>query len=122
MQKERLDQVGDLKISCCCCTSIQYSELVDCGWAPHRIAEANLIDLKIDHALDTIDRISAAEVTIEEFIKRYEAPGIPVIITDVTDNWNAHKKWTIPVRRTIVLVVKAYSIAAPLSQVQKPKV
>ncbi|KAI6214026.1 JmjC domain protein [Aphelenchoides besseyi] len=72
------------------------SELNDCGWEPHQTAASNAVDLSLEHCRDTITRISADEVTVEEFVERYEKPGIPVIISGLTDQWAAHEKWTIP--------------------------
>mmetsp|Transcript_13995 Transcript_13995/g.15463 ORF Transcript_13995/g.15463 Transcript_13995/m.15463 type:complete len:485 (-) Transcript_13995:110-1564(-) len=38
-----------------------------------------------------IPRVS--NISVEEFIEKYENPGKPVIITDVMNNWKAMKKW-----------------------------
>ena len=36
---------------------------------------------------DTIERISVNDLTVEEFIERYERGNRPVIITGVTETW-----------------------------------
>ena len=41
---------------------------------------------------DNIDRRS--DLSIEDFIREYETPNIPVIISDATKNWGAMKEWT----------------------------
>lgn len=42
---------------------------------------------------DNLTRIDSNQVPIEEFIERYEKPLKPVVITNVTENWPARKKW-----------------------------
>ncbi|XP_004923869.1 bifunctional arginine demethylase and lysyl-hydroxylase PSR [Bombyx mandarina] len=44
---------------------------------------------------DNVDRISAIQVTPEEFIEKYEKIYKPVVITDVQTNWKANYKWTL---------------------------
>jgi len=44
---------------------------------------------------DTVERIDVNEVSIEEFIERYEKPYKPVVITGVQKTWNANHKWTL---------------------------
>eukprot|EP01125_Pyxidicula_operculata_P018709 TRINITY_DN6673_c0_g1_i1.p1 TRINITY_DN6673_c0_g1~~TRINITY_DN6673_c0_g1_i1.p1 ORF type:complete len:399 (+),score=116.35 TRINITY_DN6673_c0_g1_i1:60-1256(+) len=34
-----------------------------------------------------------SNLSIEEFIEKYEKPNIPVIITDIVPQWEAYKKW-----------------------------
>lgn len=41
---------------------------------------------------ETIDRRS--NLSVEDFIEEYEKPGIPVIITDLTNEWKANYNWT----------------------------
>lgn len=42
---------------------------------------------------DTIERIHVDDLTVEEFIERYEKGSRPVIIQGVVDRWPAHTKW-----------------------------
>jgi hypothetical protein len=42
---------------------------------------------------DEIPRVSAKDLTIEEFIEQFEKPNKPVIITDGVSHWPALKKW-----------------------------
>ncbi|KAI9269853.1 hypothetical protein BY458DRAFT_475290 [Sporodiniella umbellata] len=51
-------------------------------------------DYWIDSYLDTVPRIDYRITTKKEFIDKYEAPNIPVVITHVTDEWKANKHWT----------------------------
>ncbi|KAI6175717.1 JmjC domain-containing protein [Aphelenchoides bicaudatus] len=71
-------------------------ELNDCGWEPYRLAESNSLNFNINSSPDTIQRVDCSTLTLEEFRERYEKPGIPVILTNVTKNWAANEKWTIP--------------------------
>jgi hypothetical protein len=41
-----------------------------------------------------IDRISATELTVQEFIERYERASKPVLISDITKKWAAQYNWT----------------------------
>lgn len=41
---------------------------------------------------ETIERRS--NLSVEEFIEKYEKPGIPVIIQGLSDDWIASKEWT----------------------------
>ncbi|XP_037801178.1 bifunctional arginine demethylase and lysyl-hydroxylase PSR-like [Penaeus monodon] len=62
-------------------------------WTKHDYK--NKFDCSIDIVPDTVERIHANEVPIEEFIERYEKPYKPVVIEAVTDNWKARYKWTL---------------------------
>ncbi|KAJ1565229.1 jumonji domain-containing protein 6, partial [Nowakowskiella sp. JEL0078] len=42
---------------------------------------------------DTVPRIDYAKTTTTEFIKAFEQPAIPVVITGATDSWPAHANW-----------------------------
>ncbi|GLV43092.1 Jumonji domain containing 6 [Carabus blaptoides fortunei] len=44
--------------------------------------------------IDNCERISEKTVSPEEFIKSYELPSIPVVITDTQCSWRAPEKWT----------------------------
>lgn len=46
---------------------------------------------------DNAERIDEYNVTIEDFIQRYEKPYNPVIIRGVQNAWKAQHKWTIEV-------------------------
>lgn len=67
-------------------------------WTKHDYK--NKFDSSIDIVPDTVERIHANEVPIEEFIERYEKPYKPVVIEAVTDNWKARYKWTLEVQQT----------------------
>ena len=46
---------------------------------------------------DTIERISVSDLTVEEFIERYERGNRPVIITGVTETWAGTQEWQLKV-------------------------
>ena len=46
---------------------------------------------------DTMERVSATNLTTSEFVERYEKNNKPVIITDTQADWPAREKWTLPV-------------------------
>lgn len=63
---------------------------------------------KNDHFLDdwakenvatstkNIDRINAHDITVEEFMEKYEKPGVPVILLGCAENWDALNTWNFP--------------------------
>jgi len=61
-------------------------------WVQHDYA--NKFDTK-EQISDGVERINVTDVSPEEFIRRYEAPYIPVAIRGVTDTWPASQKWTL---------------------------
>ena len=65
----------------------------DPGWTQLGLYDKNIT--KDSHISENIERISASEVSIETFQRRYELPGKPVVITGMMKDWNARKKWTI---------------------------
>jgi hypothetical protein len=42
---------------------------------------------------DTIERVHVNDLTVEEFIEKYERGSKPVIIQGVTDTWPGMKEW-----------------------------
>ena len=46
---------------------------------------------------DTIERVHINDLTVEEFIQRYEKGNKPCIITGVTDTWRGMQEWQIKV-------------------------
>lgn len=46
---------------------------------------------------DTIERVNVNDLTVEEFIERYEKGSRPCIITGVTDNWAGNTEWQLKV-------------------------
>jgi hypothetical protein len=46
---------------------------------------------------DSLERVSALDLTTEEFIKKYEQNYKPVVLTDIQTGWPAREKWTLPV-------------------------
>jgi len=49
--------------------------------------------------IDNIERIHVNDLTVEQFIERYEAGHKPVIIQGVTGDWKANKEWQINVSK-----------------------
>ena len=46
---------------------------------------------------DTIERVNVNDLTVEEFIERYEKASRPCIITGVTDTWPGMQDWQLKV-------------------------
>lgn len=73
---------------------LTFSELEDSDWCEHKYVD-NFSEFRC--FVDNVDRIHLNNVSLEEFIKRYEKPGKPIVIKGVQDNWRARSKWTISV-------------------------
>ena len=54
---------------------------------------------------DTIERISVSDLTVEEFIERYERGNRPVIITGVTETWAGTQEWQLKVSERCLVQV-----------------
>ena len=50
--------------------------------------------------MDNIERIHVDDLTVEQFIERYEVGYKPVIIRGVTKEWKANTEWQVKVRKT----------------------
>lgn len=62
---------------------------------------------------DTVERVSALNLTTKRFIERYEKTYKPVVITDLQTDWPAREKWTLPVNvillSSIVLIYPSFT-------------
>lgn len=52
---------------------------------------------------DTIERVDALNMTYKEFVDRFERYNQPVILTGITEKWQANQKWTIQVMKNFGL-------------------
>lgn len=43
-----------------------------------------------------VDRVHVDDLTVEEFMEKYEKPAVPVILTGCAENWDAMSKWNFP--------------------------
>lgn len=43
-----------------------------------------------------VDRINASDISVEEFMEKYEKPAVPVILLGCADHWDALSKWNFP--------------------------
>jgi histone arginine demethylase JMJD6 len=57
----------------------------------------NKFDLSYDNIVDTVERIHVKEVSVQEFIDKFEAPYKPVVILGSQEEWKASYKWTLEV-------------------------
>jgi len=68
-------------------------ELKEFGWDTMHMAER--LDLDIASVSDELERIDGREVSVEDFIERYERPRRPVVITNLQTDWPASVKWNL---------------------------
>ena len=43
--------------------------------------------------VDTIERVNVNEITVEQFIEKYERGSRPCILTGVTEKWRGNTEW-----------------------------
>lgn len=55
----------------------------------------NNFDCSLKGAKDEGERVHTNDISVEEFIERFEKPYKPVIIEGITDNWKARYKWSL---------------------------
>ena len=55
-------------------------------------------DCSLKAVNDTTARVDASKVSNQEFIDKYELPGLPCVIINDQRGWQAQKKWTSEVR------------------------
>ncbi|RUS24789.1 hypothetical protein BC938DRAFT_473068 [Jimgerdemannia flammicorona] len=67
------------------------SEIDLFGWHKHNYA-AN--DYWISAHVDTVERIDVDRVSKDEFIRKFEEPSLPVVITGCTRSWAADQNWS----------------------------
>ena len=52
-----------------------------------------ILKIKDDSFVDTIERIHVNDITVDEFIEKYERGHKPVIIQGVTESWPGMSEW-----------------------------
>ncbi|KAJ3350717.1 hypothetical protein HDU83_009445 [Entophlyctis luteolus] len=94
------------------CVSPFFSDYLFCSW---RCAATPLDLLCRTSAPENIDRRS--KLSVSDFIAEYDAPGIPVILTDVVPQWPAFTKWSMQYLADSFpdVVFRAESIDVPFS-------
>lgn len=60
---------------------------------------ANTLDLSLDSVKDNVERIFINEVSLEDFVERFEKPYKPVVILGVQNTWRAKEKWATKVTK-----------------------
>ena len=45
-------------------------------------------------AYENVTRVDGTQLSAEEFERRFEAPGVPVVLTGIASEWPAHRNWT----------------------------
>ncbi|KAJ3210926.1 hypothetical protein HDU82_007154 [Entophlyctis luteolus] len=94
------------------CVGPFFSDYLFCSW---RCAATPLDLLCRTSAPENIDRRS--KLSVSDFIAEYDAPGIPVILTDVVPQWPAFTKWSMQYLADSFpdVVFRAESIDVPFS-------
>lgn len=58
-------------------------------------------ELSLNSVKDSVERVDIRSLAHQEFIRRYEKPLKPVVLTGAMENWPAMKKWTIEVPQNV---------------------
>ena len=81
--------------------TVLFTELADkAAWTQHNYHKNfdKFWDFK-----DNAERVNESDLTIEEFIEKFEKPYKPVIIQGVQNDWKANHKWTVEVNVKFML-------------------
>ncbi|CAD7698143.1 unnamed protein product [Ostreobium quekettii] len=61
-------------------------------WCKNGYAHSNV--LSTDGLLDVAERTRCQDLSVSDFVKLYEQPRLPVVITGLADAWPAKNEWT----------------------------
>lgn len=50
--------------------------------------------LDVAHLADGLERVDASNLSVEQFVERYERPRRPVMLTGLCGGWRAAHEWT----------------------------
>eukprot|EP01025_Chloroclados_australasicus_P044812 TRINITY_DN48823_c0_g1_i1.p2 TRINITY_DN48823_c0_g1~~TRINITY_DN48823_c0_g1_i1.p2 ORF type:complete len:132 (-),score=15.58 TRINITY_DN48823_c0_g1_i1:401-796(-) len=64
------------------------------GWQKFNLASKTDL-LTVDRLVDGVPRVHVKDLTVCDFIEKYEKPKQPVVITGLADSWPAQSKWTL---------------------------
>jgi len=62
-------------------------------WTRHGFAKRGIVSA-LGNVLDTVPRVHCSELSVEQFVERYEQPRVPVVLTGLTERWPAAREWT----------------------------
>ena len=65
-----------------------YSDIL---YQPHRDATLPISEKWV--RTDNIERVSGKTMDKATFVEKYEAPGVPVVLTDIVTEWDSFKNW-----------------------------
>ncbi|KAJ0396672.1 hypothetical protein P43SY_007162 [Pythium insidiosum] len=73
------------------------SDIKATEWDREGFAGSDVCELPLDAATDLIKREHCDSLSVERFIREYEAPSIPVVIDGIpeAEGWGAVKNWTL---------------------------
>lgn len=100
-----------------------FLELKDFGWDTLHLKER--FDLDIKKCPDDLERVNGLDLSIEEFVEKYEKPRLPVVLTNLQNDWPAKEKWTFDVRNEIALAfcqILLLFFLAFSEKISKPKI
>lgn len=57
----------------------------------------DLVSIEKHKQKDRVERIRCEEVSKEEFVERFERPGVPAVLQGGVEDWVACQEWTLEV-------------------------
>jgi len=70
-------------------------------WRKEGYAKTNIAERLLKECPDEIERIDCEDLSVSEFIEKYESKNKPVIIRGLTKGWKVDKYWTFEVKISI---------------------
>ena len=76
-------------------------------WRKEGYAKTDIAERLLKECPDEIERVDCENLSVQEFIEKYESKNRPVIIRGLTKGWKVDKYWTFEV---FIYIMKILSI------------
>ena len=66
-------------------------------WTKEGYWKTDLCEKLLKDCPDQIERVDCDNLSVQEFVEKYESQNKPVVIKGITRDWNVKKYWTFEV-------------------------